>query len=153
MRNRRLLSALAGPLIGAFVLAGCSQAPDDFDRSPEQDTTDLDAVDGSDLQLPLVVEPLELGEPGWDLPPAHRGDVFLSARSDEETLDCSAVDGHGSTLWQAKRPSGCIGFTGSTDADGSPLAVLTDSDSSTDCDEDVTASAYDLETGKQKWGP
>jgi hypothetical protein len=153
MRTRRLLSALAGPLIGAFVLAGCSQAPDDFDRSPEQVTTDLDAVDGSDLQLPLVVEPLELVEPGWDLPPAHLGDVFLSASTDDETLDFSAVDVHGSTLWQAKRPSGCTGFTVSTDADGSALAVLTDSDSSTDCDEDVTASAYDLETGKQKWGP
>src|SRR5699024_2216082 len=75
------------------------------------------------------------------LPPAHLGDVFLSASTDAGTLDFSAVDVHGSTLWQAKRPSGCTGFTVSTDADGSPLAVLTDSDSSTDCDEDVTASA------------
>src|SRR5699024_10554961 len=153
MRNRRLLSALAGPLVGAFALAGCSQAPDDFDRSPEQVTTDLDAFDASDLQLPLIIEPLELVEPGWDLPPKHLDDVFLSASTSDETLDFSAVDVHGSTLWQAQRPSGCTGFTVSTDDDGTPLAVLTDSDSSTDCDEDVTASAYDLETGKQKWGP
>lgn len=153
MRTRRLLSALAGALIGAFALAGCSQAPDDFDRTPEQVTTELDAVDASDLQLPLIIEPLELVEPGWDLPPKHLGAVFLSASTGEETLDFSAVDIHGSTLWQAKRPSGCTGFTVSVDADGTPLAVLTDSDSSTDCDEDVTASAYDLETGEQEWGP
>lgn len=153
MRTRRLFSVLAGPLIGFFALAGCSQAPDDFDRTPEQVTTELDAVDASDLQLPLIIEPLELVEPGWDLPPAHLGEVFLSASTGEETLDFSAVDIHGSTLWQAKRPSGCTGFTVSVDADGAPLAVLTDSDSSTDCDEDVTASAYDLETGEQEWGP
>ena len=153
MRTRRLLAALAGSIIGVFALAGCSQAPDDFDRTPEQVTTELDAVDASDLQLPLIIEPLELVEPGWDLPPAHLGEVFLSASTGEETLDFSAVDIHGSTLWQAKRPSGCTGFTVSVDADGAPLAVLTDSDSSTDCDEDVTASAYDLETGEQEWGP
>ncbi|AMT94749.1 hypothetical protein A2T55_14175 [Brevibacterium linens] len=153
MRTRRLFSVLAGPLIGFFALAGCSQAPDDFDRTPEQVTTELDAVDASDLQLPLIIEPLELVEPGWDLPPAHLGEVFLSASTGEGTLDFSAVDIHGSTLWQAKRPSGCTGFTVSVDADGAPLAVLTDSDSSTDCDEDVTASAYDLETGEQEWGP
>ena len=153
MRTRRLFSVLAGPLIGFFALAGCSQAPDDFDRTPEQVTTELDAVDASDLQLPLIIEPLELVEPGWDLPPKHLGEVFLSASTGDETLDFSAVDVHGSTLWQAKRPSGCTGFTVSVDADGAPLAVLTDSDSSTDCDEDVTASAYDLETGEQEWGP
>src|SRR5699024_9785679 len=153
MRNRRLLSALAGPLVGAFALAGCSQAPDDFDRSPEQVTTDLDAFDASDLQLPLIIEPLELVEPGWDLPPKHLGDVFLAGSTDDERLDFSAVDVHGSTLWQAKRPSGCTGFTVSTDADGSPLAVLTDSDSSPDLDAAVTDSAYDLESGEQEWGP
>lgn len=153
MRTRRFLSALAGPLIGVFALASCSQAPDDFDRTPEQVTTELDAVDASALQLPLIIEPLELVEPGWDLPPEHLGDVFLSASAGDETLDFSAVDVHGSTLWQAKRPSGCTGFTVSVDADDTPLAVLTDSGSSTDCDEDVTASAYDLETGEQKWGP
>ncbi|HJE76699.1 MAG TPA: hypothetical protein K8V74_01990 [Brevibacterium epidermidis] len=153
MRTRRLLAALAGSIIGVFALAGCSQAPDDFDRTPEQVTTELDAVDASDLQLPLIIEPLELVEPGWDLPPKHLGEVFLSASSGDETLDFSAVDVHGTTLWQAKRPGGCTGFTVSVDADGTPLAVLTDSDSSTDCDEDVTASAFDLETGEQEWGP
>ncbi|MGC2942191.1 MULTISPECIES: hypothetical protein [unclassified Brevibacterium] len=153
MHSRRFLSALAGPLIGVFVLAGCSHAPDDFDRTPEQVTIELDAVDSSDLQLPLIIEPLELVEPGWDLPPAHLGEVFLSAAAGDERLDFSAVDVHGSTLWQAQRPSGCTGFTISVGADGTPLAVLTDSESSTDCDEDVTASAYDLETGEQVWGP
>ncbi|SDS22008.1 hypothetical protein SAMN04489752_1238 [Brevibacterium siliguriense] len=153
MRARRHFTYLAGALIGAFVLAGCSQAPDDFDRTPEQVTTDLDAVDASDLQLPLIIEPLELVEPGWDLPPKHLGEAFLSASIDDETLQFSAVDIHGSALWQAERPSGCTGFTVSVDADGAPLAVLTDSDSSTDCNEDVTASAYSLETGEQKWGP
>ncbi len=153
MRTRRLVSTLTAPLIGVVVLAACSRAPDDFDRTPKQVTTDLNAVDASDLQLPLIIEPLELVEPGWDLPPKHLGDVFLSASTGDETLDFSAVNVHGSTLWQAKRPSGCTEFTVSVDADGSPLAVLTDSDSSTDCDEDVTASAFDLETGEQEWGP
>src|SRR5699024_12416236 len=122
MRTRRLLSALAGPLIGAFILAGCSQAPDDFDRSPEQVTTDLDAVDGSDLQLPLVVEPLELVEPGWALPPAHLGGVFLSASTEDGTLDYSAVDVHGSTLWQSERPDRYTGVRVSTDDASPPLA-------------------------------
>jgi hypothetical protein len=153
MHSRILLSALAGPLIGAFALAGCSPTPDDFDRTPEQVKTDLNAVDASEVQLPLIIEPLELVEPGWDLPPAHLGDVFLSASTGDETLDFSAVDVHGSMLWEANRPRGCTGFTVSVDADGNPLAVLTDSSSTTDCDEDVTASAYDLDSGEQRWGP
>lgn len=154
MPERRLLFSLSGPLIGALILTGCSaERPDDFDRTPKQVTTELDGVDASDLQLPLIVEPLELVEPGWDLPPAHHGDVFLSASTGDETLEFSAVDVHGSMLWQAKRPSGCTGFTVSADADGNPLAVLTDSSSTTDCDEDVTASAYDLDSGEPRWGP
>src|SRR5699024_12389440 len=128
--------ALSGPLIAAFALAVCPQAHDDFRMSPAPVTAGLDAVDGSDLQPPLVVEALELVEPGWDLPPAHLGDVFLSASTDDETLDFSAVDVHGSTLWLAKRPSGCTGFSVSTDAAGSQRAVLTVSDSPTDCDAD-----------------
>lgn len=36
---------------------------------------------------------------------------------------------------------------------GVPLAVLTDSAATSVCDEGVTASAYDLQTGEQRWGP
>ena len=154
MRTRTLagLAPVAAAL--ALVLTGCSfgTAPEDFDRSPETVDTDLKAADTSDLQLPLIVEPLELVEPGWDLPVQSAGSVFLSAGSGEESLTYSAVNTKGRQLWRAERPSGCTGFTLTADGD-TPLAVLTDSESSTDCDEDVTASAYDLKTGKKAWGP
>lgn len=155
MRGSRRLTLLAGPVIGALALMGCSgsETPDDFDRTPQKVDSDLEAVDAAKLQLPLVVEPLELVEPGWDLPVKHSGDTFLSGETGEDSLNFTAVDVHGSTLWKAQRPTGCTGFAVTQDADDTPLAVLTDSASSSDCDKDVTASAYDLETGKQAWGP
>lgn len=154
MRTRRMSSLAAGAATLALVLSGCSfgNASEDFDRNPETVGTDLEAADTSDLQLPLIVEPLELVEPGWDLPVQSAGSVFLSADSGEESLMYSAVDTKGRQLWQAERPRGCTGFTVTADGD-TPLAVLTDSESSTDCDDDVTASAYDLKSGKKAWGP
>lgn len=149
------LFALAGPIAGVLVLTGCSTADnsDDFDRSPQQVNTDLDAADASDLQLPLITEPLELVEPEWNLPVAHLGGVFVSAQTREKRLNFSAVDIHGTILWKAQRPVGCTGFTVTVDNEDAPLAVLTDSTSTNDCDDEVTASAYDLETGEHKWGP
>ena len=105
------------------------------------------------MQLPLIVEPLELVEPGWDLDVKHLGDVFLSAGIGDERLGFSAVDSNGTTLWQAQRPRGCTGFTVTADSEGKPLAVLTDSASDQSCSTEVTASAYDLESGEQRWGP
>ena len=62
------------------------------------------------MQLPLIVEPLELVEPGWDLDVKHLGDVFLSAGIGDERLGFSAVDSNGTTLWQAQRPTGLHGI-------------------------------------------
>lgn len=152
---RRRIVALAASLSSALALVGCIgiEEPPELERQPKQVGTKLDAVDASDLQLPLIVEPLELVEPGWDLDVAHLGEVFLSAGSGDERLDFSAVDSSGTTLWQAQRPTGCTGFTVTADSDGHPLAVLTDSASDESCETDVTASAYDLESGEQRWGP
>ncbi|WP_209323735.1 hypothetical protein [Brevibacterium renqingii] len=154
MHRSRLTAALAGAAALTLTLLGCSGggAPDDFDRSPEQVDTELKAAKTSDLQLPLIVEPLELVEPGWDLPVRSAGSVFLSARSGEDSLTFSAVDTKGVSRWQAARPSGCTGFTVTT-PESTPLAVLTDSSSSNDCEADVTATAYELSTGKKAWGP
>ena len=154
MRNRRMASLAAGTATLALVLSGCSlgDKPDDFDRPPEASDTELKAADTSDLQMPLIVEPLESVEPDWDLPVQAAGSVFLSAHTGEDTLEYSAVDTKGTELWRAKRPSGCTGFAVTADGD-TDLAVLTDSETSTDCDEDVTATAYDLTTGKKVWGP
>lgn len=154
MVSRRRLS-LACSLIGALALLGCTtpDAPPEIEREAKQVGTELNAVDASDLQLPLIVEPLELVEPGWDLDVKHHGDVFLSAQREDEALNFSAVDIHGTTLWQAQRPTGCTGFTVTADGEGKPLAVLTDSASDENCDAEVTASAYDLESGEQRWGP
>ena len=154
MRQIRLAGLAAGAATLALALSGCSlgDSPEDFDRTTKTVGTDLKAADTSGLQLPLIVEPLELVEPGWDLPVQSAGSIFLSAQTGEETLTYSAVDTKGTELWRAKRPSGCTGFTVTADGD-TPLAVLTDSESSTDCDDDVTATAYDLKTGKKTWGP
>lgn len=155
MRGSRRLALLAGPLVGTLALLGCSvsETPDGFDRTPQTVHSDLAAIDAAQLQLPLVVEPLELVEPGWDLPVKHSGDTFLSAGTGDDSLEFTAVDVHGSALWKASRPTGCTGFALTQDADDTALAVLTDSATSNDCDDEVTASAYDLETGEQAWGP
>ncbi|WP_240372626.1 hypothetical protein [Brevibacterium zhoupengii] len=152
---RRRLFALAASLPMALALFGCTptEEPPDLDRGPKQVEKKLEAVDASDLQLPLIVEPLELVEPGWDLDVKHLGDVFLSASSGDDRLNFSAVDSTGTTLWQAQRPTGCTGFSVTADSEGTPLAVLTDSASDESCDSEVTASAYDLETGELRWGP
>ncbi|WP_193071860.1 hypothetical protein [Brevibacterium sp. FME37] len=152
---RRRFFALGASLPLALALFGCTpvEEPTELDREPKQVDKKLEAVDASDLQLPLIVEPLELVEPGWDLDVKHLGDVFLSASSGDDRLDFSAVDSNGTTLWQAQRPTGCTGFSVTADSEGTPLAVLTDSSSDETCDTEVTASAYDLETGEQKWGP
>ncbi|WP_350269524.1 PQQ-binding-like beta-propeller repeat protein [Brevibacterium sp. CBA3109] len=154
MGRRRILTLAAG-LSTTLALLGCTttEEPPDLEREPKQASAELDAIDASDLQLPLIVEPLELVEPGWDLDVKHLGDVFLSARSGDERLDFSAVDSNGTTLWQAQRPTGCTGFTMTLDSEGQPLAVLTDSASDETCTTEVTASAYDLESGEQRWGP
>ncbi|GAA1559650.1 hypothetical protein [Brevibacterium picturae] len=154
MPRRRLFATAIG-LCTALALVGCTpgEEPPELDREPKQVGTELEAVDGSDLQLPLIVEPLELVEPGWDLDVKHLGEVFLSAGTGDERLDFSAVDSNGTTLWQAQRPTGCTGFTVTADGEGNPLAVLTDSASDESCSTEVTASAYDLESGEHKWGP
>lgn len=156
---RRGILTLALGLSTTLVLLGCSspeeppEEPPELERTPQQVDAELDAVDASELQLPLLVEPLELVEPGWDLDVEHLGDVFLSAGRGDERLDFSAVDSAGTTLWKAQRPTGCTGFTVTVDAEGNPLAVLTDSASDESCDTGVTASAYDLQSGEQRWGP
>ena len=110
---RRGFGSLTIGLTTILALFGCTSAeePPELEREPKQVGTELDAVDASDLQLPLIVEPLELVEPDWDLDVKHLGDVFLSAGSSEDRLDFSAVDSNGTTLWQAQRPTGCTGFT------------------------------------------
>lgn len=152
---RRKLFALAASLPMTLALLGCTPAeePPELDREPTQVDTKLEAVDASDLQLPLIVKPLELVEPGWDLGVKHLGDVFLSASSGDDRLNFSAVDSNGTTLWQAERPTGCTGFSVTADSEGTPLAVLADSSSDETCDTEVTASAYELETGERRWGP
>ncbi|TSI19422.1 hypothetical protein [Brevibacterium aurantiacum] len=152
---RRKLFALAATLPMALALIGCTpvEEPPEFERGTSPVDTKLDAVDASDLQMPLIVEPLELVEPDWDLDVKHLDDVFLSAGSSEDRLDFSAVDSSGTTLWQANRPVGCTGFAVTADSEGTPLAVLTDSATDESCSTEVTASAYDLESGEQRWGP
>lgn len=105
MPTRGLFATALG-LCTALALVGCTSTkePPELDREPNQAGTELDAVDGSDMQLPLIVEPLELVEPGWDLDVKHLGDVFLSAGIGDERLGFSAVDSNGTTLWQAQRP-------------------------------------------------
>jgi hypothetical protein len=154
MRSTRFAAASTGTAVLSLTLIGCAfgSAADAFGREPEISGTALKAAGTSDLQLPLLVEPLDLVEPGWDLPVQAAGKTLLSAHSGEDSPTYSAVDTMGTMLRRAENPNGCTGLV--VTADGkTPVAVLTDSESSTDCDEDVTASVYILSTGEKMWGP
>ena len=110
-------------------------------------------ADTSDVRLPAQFDQLVTIEPAWDLPIQRGGSVFLSAEETDRALVFRAVDSSGTVRWSAERPLACAGFVVTRDADGRDLAVLTDAEASDDDLSVTTASAYDLGSGEQVWGP
>lgn len=124
-----------------------------LDRVPNASSEHLPAADTSDVRLPTQFDQLVTVEPTWDLPVQRGGDVFLSAEETDRALVYRAVDSTGTVLWTAQRPLACAGFVVTQDWKGRDLAVLTDAETSDSSLSITTASAYDLGSGEQVWGP
>lgn len=166
-------AALLG--VAALTLSACSAEPHQ-DGSPEEHAAEREvAIDADPVQVQSSAEEADLGsihlpvhlksllsvDPGWDAPPQVHDGVFLAPGEQEGRLVFRAVDSDGTVLWTAERPLSCSGFA-LTSAGDRPLAVLTDlsaASGSADTDDSpatwgtTTATAYDLHTGEEVWGP
>ncbi|MCI2266890.1 hypothetical protein [Sediminivirga luteola] len=152
-RVRQLTAAGA---LSALLLVGCSagQEPDpDLQRTPAAGGEALPAVELEGYRVPGAFAELRFVEAGWDLAPQERGGVFVGASDEGEVLEFSAVGSDGAVLWSAQRPILCTGFALVADEEGRDLAVLTDIASSEEAIAATTATAYDLHTGEEVWGP
>lgn len=151
-RSRSFVPALLAAV--ALVLGAC--APDQPEPAPEPvrdpypvDTA-LPSVDLSERWLPRSLEELDVVDPGWDGEPQHADGIYLGPGERDGLVEFTAVGVHGDVLWAVQRPAGHEGFALTTDDQGRALAVLTDV---TETDGGTTATAYDLHTGEQLWGP
>lgn len=150
--RRSLVLALLAAV--ALVLSAC--APDQPEPAPEpvRDPYPVDAalplVDVSEMWLPRSLEELDVVDPGWDGEPQHADGIYLGPGERDGLVEFTAVDVHGDDLWAVQRPAGHEGFALTSDERGRALAVLTDT---TETDGGATATAYDLHTGEQAWGP
>lgn len=159
-------AAVLGTL--TLVLGACtsdvSRESNEGAETPERSISiDPDPVEvqslASEADLDEIQLPMHLGDrisvdPPWDTPPQVHDDVFLAPGEREGKLIFSAVDAAGTILWTAERPLSCSGYA-VTEADGQPLAVLTDlTDEVTDESwGKTTATAYHLRSGEKVWGP
>lgn len=149
----RLLTVACSVLAGVLVLGACAgSAGPTPERSVVHAEAGLPAAEVDPLTLPYPFKEL----PTFDLPfddvPESMDGVLLGLRELDGVLEFSAVSTRGDLLWSTQRPASCSGFT-LTRAGGTPIAVLTDVQSTDDALAQVTASAYDLHTGEQVWGP
>lgn len=148
---RRRVPGLA---IVITLLAGActtSQPARDPDPAPQKVGRPAPAASAPAATLPFTWARAPIVDPGWDDVPLERDGLFLGihASRSQHTLRFVAVDSTGTIRWRAERPPTCSGYALSR-AGNTPIAVLTDvgSDSGT-----VTASGYELATGRKIWGP
>src|SRR5699024_2008108 len=95
----------------------------------------------------------EIVDPSWSEPPKAAGDLFVGLRPvDDTALELTAVDASGTVLWTARRPLACTGFA-LADVGDRITVVLTDLEPGRDTAITTTATAYDLATGEELWGP
>ncbi|MGO1833428.1 MAG: hypothetical protein ACTH0C_02025, partial [Actinomycetaceae bacterium] len=142
----------AAAVIAALVLVACGSEPE-VDREPRSAAHAPAEVDTEGLRMPLILGDAVLHDPGWSSAPQEHDGVYLAPATGSGTLEFRAVDSDGEALWTAERPLSCTGFTVSTGPDGEPIAVLTDTGTTDDTFAGVTATAYDLVTGAEVWGP
>lgn len=130
-----------------------AEAEQDLARTPDADQDPLAEVDHEGTRLPYHLQGRVMVEGPWDVLPQEREGTFLAPQERDGALDFTAVDAEGTVLWMAQRPASCAGFTLTTTSGGQDLAILTDLTTSEEALALTTASAYDLHTGEQVWGP
>src|SRR5699024_4092814 len=153
MKHRRIRPIVAA-LISVAILASCSaeeEAPEP-ERAVHSVNSSLPEVEVEQLSLPFAFQEL----PAFTLPfediPRSADGILFGLHEVDGVLEFSAVSTDGEVLWTTERPASCSGFTLSKIGE-TPIAVLTDVESTDDALAQVTASAYDLRTGELQWGP
>ncbi|MCT1548994.1 hypothetical protein [Brevibacterium casei] len=136
-----------------MMLSACGFGEPEPERDPYAFEDPLPQVDVSQMRLPTSLEGLEVLDPDWATEPKYADGVYLAAGEREGLLEFTAVSVHGEVLWAAQRPASCTGFAVTTDDQGRALAVLTDTETTSDALAGTTATAYDLNSGEHVWGP
>ncbi|WP_240372629.1 PQQ-like beta-propeller repeat protein [Brevibacterium zhoupengii] len=160
--QRRSIASAALPLALAVALplSACS-GPDQNPQSREPSPAGSHAPSFEPAGAETDSAPQSTGnnsaaartvDPGWDAPAQEAGGTFLSMHENDDSLEYRAVDSSGEVLWTAQRPRACSAYLVTTTDDG-PIAVLMDQGPTTGNSLTPTASGYDLETGKKRWGP
>lgn len=146
-------AALAALVTVALVGCGSPAAPaPDVVPTPTAVATPAPEADVVPWALPFAWEDAEAVDPGWDRRPQELDGWFLGVAVPDEPdapVRFTATDSHGEVLWRADRPRAAAGYALSR-AGGRPVAVLTDA---ADGDMPLTATAYDLASGSELWGP
>ncbi|ROR96302.1 hypothetical protein EDD28_0885 [Salana multivorans] len=124
-----------------------------MEREPRVVGELLPAVDISEMRLPIPDEELRVVEPGWVTEPQYADGIYLGGAERDGVLEFTALADTGEVLWSAQRPASCAGFVVTTDGAGRALAVLTDTETTGEALAAVTATAYELATGRRVWGP
>lgn len=153
-----LLAACGGPENNTGQVNNTQQANTGAEEVPEYESSPVTVeeqapeADVGELRLPYQLDDRPLLDPTWDTTPKSADGVFLAPGDTGGLLTFTAADAEGNILWQAERPRACSGFTITHDGER-PLAVLTDIDPEEGTFGSPTATAYDLRTGDQVWGP
>jgi len=153
MKHRRIRAVVAA-LISVAILASCSSEEElpEPERAVHSVNSSLPEVEVEQLSLPFAFQEL----PAFTLPfediPRSADGILFGLHEVGGVLEFSAVSTDGEVLWTTERPASCSGFTLSAIGE-TPIAVLTDVESTDDALAQVTASAYDLRTGELQWGP
>lgn len=150
--GRRTAVALAA--VALLALTACAPGDTSASSEPRAAREQLPEVDPATAALPRPLSDRRLVDPGWATVAKELDGVFLAPReTGAGTLEYLAVDASGEVLWAATRPPSCTGFVLTTTEAGQPVAILTDQAPSRTRIADPVASAYDLRTGEQLWGP
>lgn len=150
---RRLRALGLGVTLAIIVLAGCSTTqPDDAETAVPEVGETLPTATVDELLLPFAFHELPTYTLPFDTPPQELDGVILGLQEVAGELQFTAVGTDGTVLWSLTRPATCSGYA-LTMVDGAALAILTDVESSDSALSQTTASAYDLHTGAQVWGP
>ncbi len=135
-----------------LLLTGCTAGQDSAPPAPRSIDALAPRPAEAPVNLPAAFRDAVARDPGWNAPPQLADDVYVGLRDTGGALEFSAVDHTGRTLWSAERPRICSGYVVSTAGEGA-VAVLMDLASTTTALSAPRASAYDLRTGRDEWGP
>ncbi len=124
----------------------------ELDPDPQQVGRPAPIHDASGLMLPAEFDGATVVDPGWQGTPQQSGGVYLAFQEGDRALVFSAISETGTVLWEAQRPKVCSGFVVTNDG-GRDLAVLMNLTAGPDGFGPPAATAYDLHTGEEVWGP